>query len=112
LLPSMIEQGSGVVIHVTSIQHELPLPDSTTAYAAAKAALSTYSKSLSKEVAPKGVRVVWVSPGWIETEAAVRFAKRLADHAGPTTRVARRSSWTPWAAFRSVARLSLKRWPT
>jgi NAD(P)-dependent dehydrogenase (short-subunit alcohol dehydrogenase family) len=50
LLPSMIAQGSGVIIHVTSIQHQLPLPESTTAYAAAKAALSTYSKSLSKEV--------------------------------------------------------------
>jgi NAD(P)-dependent dehydrogenase (short-subunit alcohol dehydrogenase family) len=71
LLPSMIEQGSGVIIHVTSIQHELPLPEATTAYAAAKAALSTYSKSLSKEVTPKGVRVVRVSPGWVETEAAV-----------------------------------------
>ncbi len=82
LLPSMIEQGSGVVIHVTSIQHELPLPESTTAYAAAKAALSTYSKSLSKEVTPKGIRVVRVSPGWVETEAAVRLAERLADQAG------------------------------
>ena len=49
LLPSMIEQGSGVIIHITSIQRQLPLPESTTAYAAAKAALSTYSKSLSKE---------------------------------------------------------------
>src|SRR6201987_5136738 len=82
LLPSMIEQGSGVIIHVTSIQRELPLPDSTTAYAAAKASLSTYSKSLSKEVAPKGVRVVRVSPGWVETEASVRLAERLAAQAG------------------------------
>jgi NAD(P)-dependent dehydrogenase (short-subunit alcohol dehydrogenase family) len=82
LLPSMIAQGSGVIIHVTSIQHQLPLPESTTAYAAAKAALSTYSKSLSKEVTPKGIRVVRVSPGWIETEAAVRLAERLADQAG------------------------------
>ena len=82
LLPAMIEQGSGVIIHVTSIQHELPLPDSTTAYAAAKAALSTYSKSLSKEVTPKGVRVVRVSPGWVETEASVRLAERLAAQAG------------------------------
>jgi NAD(P)-dependent dehydrogenase (short-subunit alcohol dehydrogenase family) len=82
LLPSMIEQGSGVIIHVTSIQHELPLPDSTIAYAAAKAALSTYSKSLSKEVTPKGVRVVRVSPGWVETEASVRLAERLAAQAG------------------------------
>jgi NAD(P)-dependent dehydrogenase (short-subunit alcohol dehydrogenase family) len=82
LLPTMIAQGSGVIIHVTSIQRELPLPDSTTAYAAAKAALSTYSKSLSKEVAPKGVRVVRVSPGWVETEASVRLAERLAAQAG------------------------------
>jgi NAD(P)-dependent dehydrogenase (short-subunit alcohol dehydrogenase family) len=82
LLPSMIAQGSGVIIHVTSIQHQLPLPESTTAYAAAKAALSTYSKSLSKEVAPKGIRVVRVSPGWIETDAAVALAERIASEAG------------------------------
>ena len=82
LLPSMIQQGSGVIIHVTSIQNELPLPESTTAYAAAKAALSTYSKSLSKEVTPKGIRVVRVSPGWVETDAAVAMATRLAEEAG------------------------------
>lgn len=82
LVPAMVAQGHGVVIHVTSIQRQLPLPDATTAYAAAKAALSTYSKSLSKEVSPKGVRVVRVSPGWIETEASVRLAERLAKDAG------------------------------
>jgi NAD(P)-dependent dehydrogenase (short-subunit alcohol dehydrogenase family) len=82
LLPVMIRQGSGVIIHVTSIQHQMPLPESTTAYAAAKAALSTYSKSLSKEVTPKGVRVIRVSPGWVETEAAVSLAERLAVQAG------------------------------
>ncbi len=82
LLPGMLEQGEGVIIHVTSIQRELPLPQSTTGYAAAKAALSTYSKSLSKEVSPKGVRVVRVAPGWIETEASVAMAERLALQAG------------------------------
>jgi len=82
LLPSMIAQRRGVIIHVTSIQSVLPLPESTTAYAAAKAALSTYSKSLSKEVTPKGIRVVRVSPGWVETEAAVALAERLAADAG------------------------------
>ena len=81
LLPSMLAQGSGVIVHVTSIQHELPLPESTTAYAAAKAALSTYSKALSKEVSPRGIRVVRVSPGWVETEAAVALAERLAAEA-------------------------------
>jgi NAD(P)-dependent dehydrogenase (short-subunit alcohol dehydrogenase family) len=78
LLPTMLNQGSGVIIHVTSIQRQLPLPDSTMAYAAAKAALANYSKGLSKEVSPKGIRVVRVSPGWVETEAAVRLVQRLA----------------------------------
>lgn len=82
IVPDMVAQGRGVVVHVTSIQSVLPLPESTTAYAAAKAALSTYSKALSKEVSPKGVRVVRVSPGWIETEAAVQLAERLAKQAG------------------------------
>jgi NAD(P)-dependent dehydrogenase (short-subunit alcohol dehydrogenase family) len=82
LLPAMISQRSGVIIHVTSIQHTLPLPESTTAYAAAKAALSTYSKSLSKEVMPKGIRVIRVAPGWVETEAAIALAERLAAQAG------------------------------
>jgi NAD(P)-dependent dehydrogenase (short-subunit alcohol dehydrogenase family) len=82
LVPGMVAQGHGVVIHVTSIQLRLPLPEATTAYAAAKAALSTYSKSLSKEISPKSVRVVRVAPGWIETEASVRLAERLAKEAG------------------------------
>jgi NAD(P)-dependent dehydrogenase (short-subunit alcohol dehydrogenase family) len=82
LLPAMIERGSGVIIHITSIQDRLPLPEATIAYAAAKAALSNYSKALSKEVSPKGIRVVRVAPGWVETEAAVRLATRLAEEAG------------------------------
>jgi NAD(P)-dependent dehydrogenase (short-subunit alcohol dehydrogenase family) len=82
LVPDMAKRGSGVVIHVTSIQHQLPLPESTTAYAAAKGALATYSKALSKEVTPKGVRVIRVSPGWVETTAAKALAERLAEQAG------------------------------
>ena len=82
LLPSMLAQGSGVIVHVSSIQRLLPLPASTTAYAASKGALTTYSKSLSKEVTPKGVRVLSVAPGWIETEASVVFAERVAADAG------------------------------
>jgi NAD(P)-dependent dehydrogenase (short-subunit alcohol dehydrogenase family) len=78
LLPSMIQQGSGVIIHITSIQSRLPLPDATIAYAAAKAALSNYSKALSKEVSPKGVRVIRVSPGWVETDGAVSLVTEIA----------------------------------
>jgi hypothetical protein len=88
LLPAMLEQKSGVIIHITSIQRQLPLPESTTAYAAAKAALSTYSKALSKEVSPKGIRVVRVAPGWVATEAAMRLVTRLAETAGTDYRAA------------------------
>ena len=89
LVPGMIEQGTGVVVHVSSIQREMPLPEATTAYAAAKAALSTYSKALSKEVGPKGVRVVSVAPGWVETDAAVSLVKELAREAGTSIEEAR-----------------------
>jgi NAD(P)-dependent dehydrogenase (short-subunit alcohol dehydrogenase family) len=82
LVPAMIAQGAGVVVHITSIQARLPLPEATTAYASAKAALSVYSKSLSKEVSPKGVRVVRVAPGWIETEASAKLVERVAAEAG------------------------------
>jgi NAD(P)-dependent dehydrogenase (short-subunit alcohol dehydrogenase family) len=89
LLPAMLDQGSGVIIHVTSIQRQLPLPEATIAYAASKAALANYSKGLSKEVSPKGIRVVRVSPGWVETEAAVGLVMELAKNAGTDYEAAR-----------------------
>jgi NAD(P)-dependent dehydrogenase (short-subunit alcohol dehydrogenase family) len=79
LLPAMIEQRSGVIIHISSIQRTMPLYDSTLAYAAAKAALTNYSKGLANEVSPKGIRVLIVSPGFIETDAATRMIQRMAD---------------------------------
>jgi len=91
LLPTMLDQGSGVIIHVTSIQGVMPLPEATIAYAAAKAALANYSKGLSKEVSPKGIRVVRVSPGWVETEAAVGLVKELAANKGTDYESARRA---------------------
>ncbi|HEY1398196.1 SDR family oxidoreductase [Roseateles sp.] len=91
LLPGMLAQGSGVVVHVTSIQSVLPLPEATMAYAAAKAGLSNYSKALSKELSPKGIRVVRVSPGWTETEAAVALMSRVAEQAGGTVDEARQT---------------------
>jgi NAD(P)-dependent dehydrogenase (short-subunit alcohol dehydrogenase family) len=91
LLPAMIERGSGVVIHISSIQRRLPLHESTIAYAAAKAALSTYSKVLSKEVGPKGVRVTSIAPGWIMTEAAEALVQRIAEHGGMDEAAARQS---------------------
>ncbi len=91
LLPAMLDQGYGVVIHVSSIQRSLPLYESTIAYAAAKAAMSTYSKALSNEVGPKGVRVLQVAPGFTETDAAARMIQRLAEADGTDTEAARQA---------------------
>ncbi len=91
IVPQMLARGVGVVIHISSIQRSLPLPESTIAYAAAKAALTTYSKGLSKELGPKGVRVTSISPGWIYTTAADAMVKRLAESAGTDEEAARQS---------------------
>ena len=65
-------------MHITSIQRRAPLPTSIP-YAAAKAALTNYSKALSNELAPKGVRVNAVCPGYIETESAYRMAVEIGE---------------------------------
>jgi NAD(P)-dependent dehydrogenase (short-subunit alcohol dehydrogenase family) len=88
-LPSMLERRCGVILHIASIQHRLPLYDSTLAYAAAKAALSTYSKGLANEVGPKGVRVNLISPGFIETSGAHGIIVQLAKSNGVDENAAR-----------------------
>lgn len=88
-LPKMLEQNSGVIIHISSIQRTLPLYDATLAYAAAKAALTNYSKGLSNQVTPDGVRVIAVAPGFIETKAAERLIQRLAEKANTDLDTAR-----------------------
>jgi NAD(P)-dependent dehydrogenase (short-subunit alcohol dehydrogenase family) len=90
-LPAMMKQGSGVIVHVSSIQRTLPLFEATLAYAAAKAALTNYSKGLSKEVAQHGIRVISVAPGFTETKAAEGLIERLAIEGGTDTVAARQS---------------------
>jgi NAD(P)-dependent dehydrogenase (short-subunit alcohol dehydrogenase family) len=53
LLPATIEAGSGVIVHVSSIRRRMPLYEASLGYAAAKAALTTYSKGLANETGPK-----------------------------------------------------------
>lgn len=120
-VPAMVQRGNGIVIHVSSIQRLLPLHETTTAYAAAKAALTTYSKALSKEVGPKGVRVTSVAPGWINTKASQAFVTRLAQSNGTDEETARQSvldalggipigrpAW-PWEVAELVAFLASSR---
>jgi NAD(P)-dependent dehydrogenase (short-subunit alcohol dehydrogenase family) len=82
LLPAMIETGSGVIVHVSSIQRRMPLYEATLGYAAAKAALTTYSKGLANEVGPKGVRVNTVAPGFVQTGGADGLIDRISHGSG------------------------------
>lgn len=91
VVPGMIRRGHGAVVHVSSIQAQMPLYDGTLAYAAAKAALSTYSKALANECAPHGVRVNTVSPGFIRTSSAEALIDRIATAGGIDLDAARQS---------------------
>ena len=91
-IPVMIEQGGGVVIHIGTLYASLPQSDSVLAYSTAKGALRTYSKGLSKAVAPRGVRVNMVSPGFIETEGAYEWILHVAKREGLSEDAARQ--WT------------------
>lgn len=84
LLPKMLEQKSGVIIHISSTSGQFPIWESTMAYSAAKAALNAYSKALASEVAGNGVRVVTVSPGLNKTEAMETFLENYAKKANIT----------------------------
>ncbi|WP_225849931.1 SDR family NAD(P)-dependent oxidoreductase [Streptomyces sp. HPF1205] len=65
-LPHLIATGDGRIVTVSSVNARLPDP-LVIDYSAAKAALSSFCKALSKQVGPQGVRVNSVSPGPVET---------------------------------------------
>jgi NAD(P)-dependent dehydrogenase (short-subunit alcohol dehydrogenase family) len=88
-LPSMLKQGSGVIIHVSSIQRKLPLYEATLAYAAAKAALTNYSKGLANEFSSKGIRVNTVAPGYTETQGAIGMVNEIVQRTGISKEAAR-----------------------
>jgi len=73
----MLKQRSGAIVHITSINSIHPIAG-LMAYSAAKAALTNYSKALSRQVAPLGVRVNTVAPGFIETKGAQGLIEEMA----------------------------------
>ena len=66
-VPGMIEQGSGAVINLTSV-HAFAGMTEHTVYAGTKAAIVAFTRVLALELAPKGVRVNAIAPGWILVE--------------------------------------------
>ncbi|MGB3246993.1 MAG: SDR family oxidoreductase [Sulfitobacter sp.] len=60
--------GRGVIVNVTSVAARLGSANTYVDYAATKAAMDTFTKGLSDEVAAAGLRVMGVAPGLIDTE--------------------------------------------
>ncbi|MCU1685863.1 MAG: short-chain dehydrogenase/reductase [Amycolatopsis sp.] len=65
-LPYLLERAPATIVTVSSVNSFLPDP-TVIDYCAAKGALTNFSKSLSKEFGPRGIRVNTVSPGPVET---------------------------------------------
>jgi NAD(P)-dependent dehydrogenase (short-subunit alcohol dehydrogenase family) len=66
-LPVMLAAGSGAIVNTGSVNSRLPDP-AVMDYSAAKAALASFAKALSKEVGPHGIRVNSVGPGPVATD--------------------------------------------
>jgi NAD(P)-dependent dehydrogenase (short-subunit alcohol dehydrogenase family) len=67
-VPVMVEQGSGAIVNVASVNAFFQPDAGTIDYGAAKAALVNLTKSLAQEFGPQGVRVNAVSPGPVSTD--------------------------------------------
>src|SRR6478735_2614747 len=94
-LPDMLDAGQGTIVNTCSVNAFLPDP-AVIDYSAAKAALANFSKALSKEVGPHGIRVNTVSPGPVET------GLWLGDH-GVASTVGGRQHQDPAAIIQSQA---------
>lgn len=89
VLPGMLARGAGTIVNVSSVAGRRGFADHA-AYCASKFALEGLSASLRQEVAPKGVRVIVVAPGVVDTAlgkgsghgtSSEKSSKRKADFA-------------------------------
>jgi 3-oxoacyl-[acyl-carrier protein] reductase len=73
---TFLKQKSGNIVNISSVSGIHPLPGQTN-YAAAKAGVIGFTKSLAKEIAPYGIRVNAVAPGFIDTEMTAELSQQL-----------------------------------
>jgi NAD(P)-dependent dehydrogenase (short-subunit alcohol dehydrogenase family) len=98
----MASMGGGRIVNISSRGAFRGEPEAP-AYGASKAGLNALSQSMAKALAPKGVFVFCIAPGWVDTEMAADFlsgprgAEILAQH--PLGRVATASEVARVAVF-------------
>jgi len=66
VVPGMVERGAGVIVNLSSIAARNGGGVGAAMYAASKATVACFTKGLSRELAPKGVRINAVSPGTVD----------------------------------------------
>lgn len=76
-VPHMRKSGGGVIVHISSVNAFKPQPGALV-YAATKAALSSLTQSMGRELAPDHIRVVAVAPGDIRVDTSAASAKQMA----------------------------------
>jgi NAD(P)-dependent dehydrogenase (short-subunit alcohol dehydrogenase family) len=114
VLPGMRQRRSGLIINISSVAGRVGMPPFFGFYAASKHALEGYSKALSRDLRPLGVRVALVEPGYILTNLhhGVRqpahslndFAQRR-EHAVALNEYSMRHGRDPQQVARLIARL-------
>jgi NAD(P)-dependent dehydrogenase (short-subunit alcohol dehydrogenase family) len=67
VVPAMLAQGKGAIVNLASV-HAFAGMTEHTVYAGTKAAIAAFTRVLALELAPKGVRVNAIAPGWILVE--------------------------------------------
>lgn len=73
IIPSMVKRKAGAVVWISSLQGKIGTPFRTS-YAASKFAVQGYCEALRAELAPSGVTVHCVSPGYINTNLSKNAA--------------------------------------
>ncbi len=87
-LPAMKRNGFGRIINIGSEVFHLGVPNFS-AYVAAKGGQNGWSRSMARELAPHGITVNMISPGWIPVERHEKEPQEWKDAYLPTIPVGR-----------------------
>jgi len=104
---SMIPRGTGTIINIASMAGITPTPGMTH-YVAAKAGLGAASEALRHELEPKGVKVLTVYPGPIETEMEAAARANLEEGIGQRLAVSESPEAFARALFRALDKRSVR----